>query len=191
MDLDCFGSLALLKYLYPDYKLVRSQLIQPAAKNLYNLYQNRFNFLSAKDLKGESIEKIIIVDTRSTNRVKEYFKYIEDFDGDIEIFDHHPSDENDIENADINEGNFGANTTLIGLELIKKGIIVESEDATIALSGIYGDTGGFQYENVTEEDFQVASYLMKCGASLKLVNKYRQTLTERHQIELFHNIFFM
>jgi len=188
MDLDCFGSLALLKYIHTDYRLVRSNLIQPAAKNLYNLYQNRFNFLSAKDLKGESIEKIIIVDTRSTNRVKEYFDCIDDFAGDIEVFDHHPSDKNDIKNADIHEGNFGANTTLIGLELIKKSIKIEKEDATIALSGIYADTGGFQYENVTEEDFLVAAYLVRSGASLKLVNKYRQTLNEKHQIVLFHNV---
>ena len=55
MDLDCFGSISLAKYLYPDYQPVQSQLIHPVAKNLYNLYQNRFGFIAPKDLKDQEI----------------------------------------------------------------------------------------------------------------------------------------
>ena len=85
MDLDCFGSMALLKYLHPDFRLVRSQTIHPIARNLYNLYQNQFPFISPKDLKDQEIEHIIVVDTRSQNRVQEVFKWIEDYQGKIDI----------------------------------------------------------------------------------------------------------
>ncbi|MCP4756527.1 MAG: CBS domain-containing protein [Proteobacteria bacterium] len=188
MDLDVFGSMALIKYIYPDYRLVQSQLIHPAARNLYNLYQNRFDFITSKELKNESIERIVVVDTRSKGRVDEYFKRINGFSGQIEVFDHHPSDENDIEDAVIHSGDYGANTTLIGLELIKRGIAIEPEDATIALTGIYSDTGNFQHENVADEDFHVASFLLKNDASIKLVRKFLETLKDRHQIVLFHDI---
>lgn len=188
MDLDCFGSIALMKYLHPDYQPVQSNLVHPAAKNLYNLYQNRFGFISAKELKGKTVDKVIVVDTRSKNRVKEYFKWMEDFKGEIEVYDHHSSDDDDIDSNSFHIEDYGATTTIIGMELIKKGIEIAPEDATIALAGIYSDTGGFQHENVKEADFIVASYLMRNNASLKLVGTFLRSLKEEHQVKLFHDI---
>jgi tRNA nucleotidyltransferase (CCA-adding enzyme) len=188
MDLDCFGSIALIKYLYPDYQLVQSSLIHPAAKNLYNLYQNRFDFIKAKELSNQYIEKVIVVDTRSKGRVKEFFKYLDGFNGEIEVFDHHPSDYDDIEGATIHFGEYGSTSTFIGLELMKRQIEVEPEDATIALTGIYADTGCFQHDNVTSEDLEVASYLLKNGASVTIAKKFLETLSDRQQISLFRDV---
>lgn len=188
MDLDCFGAIALTKYLHPDFQPVQSQLIHPIARNLYNLYQNRFGFISPKDLKNHDIEEVIVVDTRSKGRVKEYFKWMKDFNGRIEVYDHHPSDHDDIEDAVYHIEDYGATTTIIGLELMNKQIRIEPEDATIALAGIYSDTGNFQHENVKKEDFEVASYLMENGASLKLVGTFLRSLKEKHQISLFHDM---
>ena len=189
MDLDCFGSIALIKYIYPDHQPVKSQLIHPSARKLYNLYQNRFNFLVPTDLKGKNIEHIVVVDTNSKNRVKEYFDHIENFDGQIEVWDHHPSEGSLFEDATFHSALYGANATLIGLELIKRGIKIDPEDATIALAGIYADTGNFLYENVTNDDFQVASYLIDNGASIPLVRKFLKILSEKNQISLFHDVF--
>jgi len=188
MDLDCFGSIALIKYIYPDHQPVKSQFIHPSARKLYNLYQYRFNFVTPRDLAGEHIERIVVVDTNAQDRVKEHFKYIQDFEGDIEIWDHHPHEGSLFEKATYISKPYGANTTLIGMELIKRGIKIEPEDATIALSGIYADTGSFLYENVTNEDFKVASYLIENGASIPLVREFLKILTGRRQISLFHDI---
>ncbi len=188
MDLDCFGSIALIKYLYPDYQLVQSHLIHPAARNLYNLYRNRFNFLSAKDLKDEIVEKVVVVDTRAKSRVKEYFKYLDSFKGEIVIFDHHPPSSDDIEEAEIHIGEYGSNTTFIGLKLIEQGISIEPEDATIALTGIYSDTGSFRHDNITSEDLEVASYLLKNKASINLVKKFLESMSDRNQITLFYDV---
>ncbi|MCG8338228.1 MAG: CBS domain-containing protein [Proteobacteria bacterium] len=188
MDLDCFGSIALIKYLYPDYQLVQSNLIHPAARNLYNLYQNRFEFINAKELANQTVEKIIVVDTRSKGRVKEFFKHLDGFDGEIDVFDHHPSGHDDIEGATIHYGHYGSNSTFIGLELMKQGVKVEPEDATIGLTGIYADTGCFQHDNVTSEDLEVASYLLKNGASVTLAKKFLETLSDRQQITLFRDV---
>ena len=188
MDLDCFGSMALLKYLHPDFRLVRSQTIHPIARNLYNLYQNQFPFISPKDLKDQEIEHIIVVDTRSQNRVQEVFKWIEDYQGKIDIYDHHSEAADPIENATVHFGDYGANTTLIGLELMKRGIEIAPEDATIALAAIFSDTGSFRFEHVTSEDFQVAAYLVQNKAAVKLVDKFLQSLKEEHQRTLFHDV---
>ena len=188
MDLDCFGSISLAKYLYPDYQPVQSQLIHPVAKNLYNLYQNRFGFIAPKDLKDQEIEAVIVVDTRAKSRVKEYFKWMPDFKGQVEVYDHHPSDNDEIEGALLHIEDYGGNTTNIGLELMKQKILIEPEDATIALTAIYSDTGNFQHENVKKEDFAVASYLMENNASMKLVRTFLRSLKEKYQVSLFHDM---
>ena len=188
MDLDCIGSIVLARYIFPDYQPVKSRLIHPVAKNLQNMYKNHLAFLNAKDLEGQHVSRIIVVDTRTSGRVAEYFNHIANDDFEVEVFDHHPADEKDIPNAIIHEKPYGANTTQLGMEIIKRGIKVGPEDATIALAGIYADTGNFTHLNVTCEDFEVASFLIDSGASLKLVSHFLQPLKKKLQISLFHEV---
>jgi len=188
MDLDCIGSIVLMKYLYPDHIPIMSRLINPAAKNLVNLYQYHLGFKPADELKGENVEQVIIVDTRSYSRVKEYFDLIENEVKDIIIYDHHSADSCDFNEAIVYQGNFGSNTSMIGLELLQKGISISPKDATIALTGIYADTGNFTHDNICSDDFEVASYLLKNRADIKLVNNFLKTLREDYQVSLFHKI---
>ncbi len=188
MDLDCIGSIVLARYLYPDHVPVMSRLIHPAAKNLVNLYHYHLDFKQVDDLKGEHVEGAVIVDTRSYSRVKEYFEAIQKKVPEIVIYDHHLADSCDFENAEIHQGDFGSNTTMIGLELMKNSVSISSKDATIALTGIYADTGNFTHDNVRDDDFRVASYLLKHQADIKLVNNFLKSLKEDYQLSLFHDI---
>ena len=188
MDLDCIGSIVLAKYLFPDHIPVISNLIHPAAKNLVNLYHYHLNFKTVDDLKNEKIERVVIVDTRSFSRVREFFDLIQNDTKEIVIYDHHSADSCDFEGAELHQGDFGSNTTMIGLELIKNRISISPKDATIALTGIYADTGNFTHDNVSEEDFRVSSYLLKHHADIKLVNNFLKSLKEDYQISLFHEI---
>jgi len=77
---------------------------------------------------------------------------------------------------------------MIGLELLKRQIPVSAKDATIALTGIYADTGNFTHDNICEDDFKVAAYLLKHLADIKLVNNFLKTLREDYQVSLFHKI---
>ncbi len=188
MDLDCIGSIVLVKYLYPDYTPVMSRLIHPSAKNLYNLYHYHLDFSTPDDLKGEAVTHAVIVDTRSESRVKEYFELFDSSATEIEIFDHHSGDSCEFKGAVVHEGNYGSNTTMIALELIKKRVSISPKDATIALTGVYADTGNFTHDNVTEDDFRVASYLLKQMADIKLINNFLKSLREDYQLSLFHDI---
>jgi tRNA nucleotidyltransferase (CCA-adding enzyme) len=188
MDLDCIGSIVLAKYLYPDHIPVMSRLIHPVAKNLVNLYHYHLDFMPVDELKGQKVDRAVIVDTRSYSRVKEYFEVIDGEVKDIIIYDHHAADSCDFTGAEIHEGSFGSNTTMIGLELIKNRVSIAPKDATIALTGIYADTGNFTHDNVREEDFRVSSYLLKHHADIKLVNNFLKSLKEDYQVSLFHEI---
>jgi len=188
MDLDCLGSLILIKKIYSGYRLVRSSQIHPAARNLYNYYEALFDFISPKDLVKEHIDNIIIVDTCMAERVKEYFGYIHKSTPEIRIIDHHPTENCNILGAAIDKGCAGANTSLVGKLAIACGINLSAEEATIALTGIYADTGRLIFENVTRTDYEVAAWLIEMGASLKLVRSFLETVMEDDQIEVLNRI---
>lgn len=188
MDLDCFGSMVLARYLYPGYRLVRSRHIHPIARNLYNLYQNHLDMIPSSELKEARIENMVIVDTRTEEKIKEYIDFAGPAHGDIIVYDHHSLEEGNINGATVHNQSVGANTTLLGLLLQERGITISSDDATIALAGIYADTGNFTHENVTHADFSVAAYLTQNQASIKIVKKFLQPMKEEHQITLFHEL---
>jgi tRNA nucleotidyltransferase (CCA-adding enzyme) len=188
MDMDCFGSLILVKKLYPDYQLIRSRLIHPTARSLYGFYRDLFQVLLPKDIEGEKIDNIIIVDTCAMERVKEYFACIHGSDPDILIIDHHPQEQCDILGARHGGRHMGSNTTLLALEAMEKGIVLEPEEATIALTGIYADTGQLIYDHARPEDFQAAAYLVSMGASLKMVKSFLQTIKEDDQVAILQQL---
>ncbi len=187
MDLDCLGSIAIARVLFPGARALRSRLIHPVARNLYNLYADHLDLGSVAELAGERVESIVVVDTRSMGRVKEFFPAADDLPP-IEVWDHHPAESSDIPGAVVHEAPVGANTTLLGMEGMKRGIRLCADDATIALAGIYADTGNFTHENVSLADFEVAGWLKGQGASIVLVKSFLQTLQEESQVTLFHEL---
>ncbi|MDR0721934.1 MAG: CBS domain-containing protein [Treponema sp.] len=188
MDIDCLGSLLLVKKLFPDYRLVKSNLIHPAARKLYTLYQDYFDFLNPEELQGERIDHIIIVDTCTAHRVKEYFNHIKHSDPMIRIMDHHNLESCDILGAAVEGGPYGATVSYLGKLAMTQGIALRPEEATIALAGIYADTGRLTYENVCRADYEVAAYLLDMGASLRLVKSFLENIIEDDQILILNQL---
>jgi tRNA nucleotidyltransferase (CCA-adding enzyme) len=188
MDLDCLGSIVLARLLFPGFRAVRSRLIHPVARNLYHLYADHLDFATVEEMAAEAVEELVVVDTRSRGRVKEFLQAIKPLPPRIEVWDHHPSDASDIPGAALHEAPVGSNTALLGKEAMRRGVALGPEDATIALTGIYADTGNFTHENVSRDDFEVASWLKGEGASLTLVKSFLQTLKDESQITLFHEL---
>jgi tRNA nucleotidyltransferase (CCA-adding enzyme) len=188
MDLDCLGSLVMARILYPGYTAVRSRLIHPVARTLYNLYGDRFDMATLEDLAGERIEAMVVVDTRSAGRIREFLECADPIPPVVDVWDHHPADSSDIPGAVVHEAEVGANTTLLAREAMRRGVRLAPEDATIALTGIYADTGNFTHENVRKPDFEAAAWLIEQGASLVLVKSFLQTLKEESQVTLFHEL---
>jgi tRNA nucleotidyltransferase (CCA-adding enzyme) len=188
MDLDCLGSLILVKKLFPGYRLLRSRIIHPTAYGLYNLYKEYFDFLTPPDVAKEIIDHIIIVDTSSARRVKEYFNAIRNSEPRITIYDHHPGELCDIQGAELLGRPWGSAATCLGKLAMERGIRLESEEATIVLTGIYADTGRLIYENVRREDLEVAAWLLDMGASLRLVKSFLETIKEDDQMLILNQL---
>ena len=188
MDFDCLGSLILVKKLFPEYRLIRSSRILPAAQNMYDFYTEYFDFLAPQDMVKEKIENVIVVDTCTAGRVHEYFAHIRNSTPTIRIFDHHDTENCDIEGAQVEFGRFGANTSLLGKMAMENGVVLENEEATIALTAIYADTGRLINENVSRVDFEVSAWLLDMGASLNLVRSFLETVIEDEQIAVLNQL---
>ena len=190
MDLDCIASVALARRLHPDFTAVKSNTVHPVARHLYNLYETELDFLPTRDLKGATLEELIIVDTRSFSRVKEYFQALGLTEVPphcpVTIYDHHPGEPADFPGARVIGGNFGSTATILARELLNRGISPTPEEATIALAGIYGDTGNFTHENVGPDEFTVAAFLLAHGATVRLATSFLKSLRDDEQVELFH-----
>ena len=188
MDFDCLGSLILVKKMFPDYRLVRSSRIHPATQTIYDFYAEYFDFLSPKEIAAERIDNIIIVDTCSAGRVREYFSHIRNSHPNIRVFDHHETESCDIPGAQLERGRFGANTSFLGKMAMEKGVVLEPEEATLALTAIYADTGRLLYENVCRADYEVSAWLLDMGASLKLVKSFLETIKEEQQLVVLNQL---
>jgi len=184
MDFDCFGSLVLVKKLFPDYNLVRSSRIIPAAQLMCDFFDGYFNFIGLNEISDQHIENIIIVDTCMSSRVKEYFNKIRNPSPKITIYDHHRTEQCDFPDAELVRGNFGSTTSLLAKLAMKKNLKLGAEEATIALTAIYADTGRLIYENVTPNDYEAAAWLLNMGASLKLVKSFLETVKADEQIDV-------
>lgn len=187
-DLDCLASMLIAQKLYPGYEIILSTLLNPLTNNVVSFYITKLSFRRSSDLKDIPIDNVVVVDTRSSLRVKEYFTNIDRVNGSITIFDHHPTDGSDIQGAQLNYVNNGANTSTLVLKLMEKGIKLDADEATIALTGIYADTQNFTTDSVTADDFKAASYLISQGASMKLARFFLQPLKNDYQISYFHTI---
>ena len=183
-DFDCLGSLILVKNLFPGYRLIKSSRVHPSAQNMCDFYNYYFDFLSARDISEEKIDNVIVVDTRTAGRVGEYFACLKGSNPAVRVFDHHNAETCDIPGAVLEEGYCGANATMLGKMAMAEGITLGSEEATIALTAIYADTGRLIYENVTRDDYEVSAWLLDMGASLRLVKNFLETVTEDDQIEV-------
>lgn len=85
--------------------------------------------------------------------------------------DHHPK--NDIwKIASINVVDEKVSSACeLVFEIFKKSEVqIDHEVATMLLTGIYTDTGGFQHTNTTAKTLSYASELMSCGAKLKTIS---------------------
>ena len=188
MDLDCLGSMALTSCLFPGHRPVKSRLLHPAVQEALTVYDDELPMLSIRDIKGAAPESLIVVDTRSKGRVREVFEALSAAPLSISIYDHHHDDTADIPGARLYESEYGAESSHLALLCMEKGVRLTSAIATVALAGIYADTGNFNHNSTTPGDFRAAIWLIEQGASLKMVRRFLRPLREPHQADLFHLI---
>lgn len=136
-----------------------------------------FNFLSSVDefvneFDLKSFDLMIVVDAGASYMTNFHLKYKDFFSSGISILnmDHHAS--NDMfGTVNIVDSSAASTTVILHRMLNFFNIEITSEMATCLMAGIYGDTGSFMHSNTDKETYEVASDLMKKGASISDITK--------------------
>ena len=147
---------------------------------------------SIKDIKEISLDNfnvLILIDCNKIERVskkKEILEKIKHFSGKKIVIDHHIPDEKD------NNGLIKwiepkkAVTGILIYDLIKYMNGVISEEVAFNLyTAIIVDTGNFQFDNTTDEVFQVATELVKAGAKPSYIYQQCFNSWEENRLRLF------
>jgi tRNA nucleotidyltransferase (CCA-adding enzyme) len=188
-DFDGLASMIAAQKLYPDATLVFSGSQE---KNLREFISQtlmyRYDFQKAKDLDLTQVDTLIIVDTRSSERIGKFATCLKNPDIQVHLFDHHPRRSGDITgNYELIE-DVGATTTILTRLLQDRAIDLTPEEATILCLGIYEDTGSLTHLTTTPEDLEAAAWLLRKGAKLEVVTQFITYELTSMQVELLHNL---
>ncbi len=147
------------------------------------LYGMEFLFLDPRDLPGETIEAITLVDTQSLISVKGMGEQTK-----VHVIDHHPLREDLPTDWNITVSGTGANTTLFVESIRERDIILSPIQSTLLLLGVYEDTGSLTYSRTTSRDLRAAGYLLDQGANLKIAADFLNHPLSPAQQEIFDRI---
>jgi len=188
-DLDALSSMVMARKLYPNAKLCFPGNVGKSVKAFVNLYQDYLNVEKAKDIDYKKVKKLIIVDTAKKDRIGHFENYLDKIE-EIVIFDHHKPSDKDIPNSKLIRSKCGSNTTNVLKEIFRKNENAKFEryEATLALLGIYEDTGSFTFEETTVDDFEMAKRMLEFDGQIKLVSEYVTKDIGEEQLETFINL---
>jgi phosphoesterase RecJ-like protein len=178
--------IALVSHVYPDGDAVGSLVgltlsLQGLNKEVYPVLFDGappiFHFLSEAASISRTfpnpanVDIAIILDANDLSRtnfpepLRELSKR-----GDLLVIDHHPrGDLLRLCSAHLHKTEASSTAELVYELISELDVKITPSIATALLTGIYTDTGGFQYQNTTTWTLDVASELMRRGAKLKTI----------------------
>ncbi len=169
-DFDAFASIIAAQCLYPQ-----SILLFPGTqeKALHTFYTETaifmYNFQKTEDIDWDSIQRLVVVDTRQKGRLSHVAPLLQRQDVDIHLWDHHPPSSDDMEASFCKYASVGAAVTLLINEIRAQKIFISCQTATILGLGIYADTGSFTYTSTKPEDLQAAAWLLEQGMDVHAI----------------------
>ena len=181
------NSILVVSHVHPDgdaigsalaLKLGLSQLEKQVDCILIDGVPPVFSYLKQSDQILTSLPKqvydlVIVVDVSDILRtglelqLKEIIKA-----GSLLLIDHHPrGDLTRLAKVQIHRENVSSASEIVYSFLNELSVKLTPEISTGLLTGIYTDTGGFQYPNTSTETLEIAAELMRRGANLNLISQ--------------------
>lgn len=146
-------------------------------------FPKTFEFLpGAEDIRPEGkmdfeYDLGIALDCADTRRLKGYEEFYENAKSKISI-DHHGTNTMYADFNYVDPVSPACAQTLI-VVLTSLGVNIDKDIGTCILTGIITDTGGFKYEGVTTETFEIAANMLRLGVnSSNICKKVLQTKTK-------------
>ncbi|MBF0536715.1 MAG: CBS domain-containing protein [Nitrospirae bacterium] len=185
-DFDCLASMIGVQKFFPDARLVFPGSQERVVRDFLRTFP--IETLRVKDVKMQRVKRLIIVDTKSPDRVGEFKSLLGKRGLQVFIYDHHKRGAGDIAATVDTIEEVGATVTLI-TELIRtKGVIITPLEATILCLGIYEETGSLRFPSTTERDLLSAAFLLRRGANLNIVSDYLKPQFSKEALSLLNEL---
>ena len=188
-DFDGMASMVAAHKLYPDAILAFSGSQE---KNLRDFISQtllyRYDFQKTKNIDLGQVDTLIIVDTRSSDRIGNFAGCLKNPNIQVHLYDHHPESPGDLKGQVEVIRNVGATSTIFTQLLREQDIEITPDEATIFCLGIYEDTGSLTHLTTTPEDLEAAAWLLRRGAKLDIVSQFITYELTTMQVELLHDL---
>lgn len=187
-DFDAFASITAAKKLYPGAIAVFPGSQEKKVRDFIAAFHPA-EMPRAKDIDLSDVKKLIIVDTKSAERIGPFSELLSRAQKpEVHIFDHHPRNEGDIRGyLEVIEP-VGATVTILIEMLKERKIPITPMEATILAIGIYEETGSLLFPSTTERDMSAVAYLLKRGASLKIVSNFIRADISKEDLDLLNEL---
>ena len=177
------------KKLYPDATLVFPGSQEKTLRDFLihsTLYV--YGIVKPKEIDYDSIDTLIMVDTRQKGRIGDFGKIVGREGLQIHVYDHHPPSPDDVQGDFEIIRSVGATVTILVSLIREKGIEITPEEATIMMLGIYEETGSFQFPSTKVEDYYAAAFLLSKGANVNLVSDMLVRELTPEQVSLLNDL---
>ncbi|MDK9708983.1 MAG: CBS domain-containing protein [Desulforhopalus sp.] len=188
-DFDGLAAMIAAQKIYPDALMafsgsqernVREYIAQTLVYN--------YEFHKIKDIDLHAVDTLILVDTRSSERIGSFADCLNNPGIVLHIYDHHLYNPGDLKGDIEKVEDFGSTTTILTNILMERQITVTPAEATIFALGIYEDTGSLTHLTTTPEDLMAAAWLLQKGAKLDQVAQFLTHELTSSQIGLLHEL---
>ncbi|TMW73900.1 CBS domain-containing protein [Alteribacter natronophilus] len=183
LDFDGLASMVAAKKLHPDALLVLPGKCQSAVAHYLAIHKDLFSITDERHVNWESVTEAILTDTSSLQRTGKAARLAEDIP--VLAYDHHGDPPPETASFTCIHKKYGACITVL-LEMIdNESIEVSPFEATLFALGLYSDTGSLSYSSTCPEDLLAGSRLLKAGASLEVVEQFREAPLSGEEQMLF------
>ena len=165
-DFDSLASMVAASMLYPDAVLCMSGAASKTVRNFLAGNPGRWEILTPRRVHLKNVDFLVVVDARSLSRIGPFAEVVSREGVRVHVYDHHPPSGDDIDSEFACIEPLGATTTLMVEILLRKGIPVSPQDATLFATGIYEDTGGMTFGGTSPRDFEAMARLKSLGADM-------------------------
>lgn len=186
-DFDAFASMVAALRLYPEAHLALPGAQQPRLREFTSTYGD-FGLMRARELEAAAVAQLIVVDTKSPERLGALGPIAQRPDVIVHLYDHHPRREGDIDATFELIEKVGATATIMTELLIERQIRPDPLEATLLMLGIYEETGSMIFPTTTERDMRAAAHLLHFGASLKVVAQFLRAGLTVEELELLSEL---
>jgi tRNA nucleotidyltransferase (CCA-adding enzyme) len=188
-DFDCLGALAAAARLYPGALLTFPGSQEKAVRDFISHHPDYLPQLTrSKQIDLDKITRLIIVDCQHAARIGRFGEIVNRPGLEIDIYDHHPPTEDSISATGGIIRPCGSVSTILAGVLMKKGILLTGEEATLMMLGIYEDTGRLLFQHTSQDDYQAAAWLLGQGGRLNIVADFISQELTAAQVDLMNTL---